>query len=39
MDQGFNEVINLPFVKQKSNIRIDNALDSNKKYMRSNLKE
>lgn len=39
MDQGFNEVINFPFVKQKSNIRIDNALDSNKKYMRSSLKE
>ena len=37
---GFYEVINFPFTKEKQeiSIEIDNPLDSNKKYLRSNLK-
>ena len=39
LDNGFFEVINSPFVKNKSNnsIKVDNPLDSNKKYLRTNL--
>jgi phenylalanyl-tRNA synthetase beta chain len=39
LDQGFYEVINSPFVGSDSSnsISIDNPLDSNKKYLRSNL--
>jgi phenylalanyl-tRNA synthetase beta chain len=39
IDQGFYEVINPPFVKIDSNksIRIDNPLDSNKEYLRTNI--
>ena len=37
---GFTEVVNFPFVKEKSkdSISIDNPLDSNKRYMRTSLK-
>ena len=36
---GFNEVINDPFVCEKTHesIRVDNPLDSNRKYLRSNI--
>ena len=36
---NFNEVINFPFVevKHKKSIKIDNPLDSSKKYLRSDL--
>lgn len=38
---GFNEVINLPFIKSKNDsaIRIDNPLDSNREFLRTDLKE
>ena len=37
---GFYEVINNPFVKSKAPhaIKVDNPLDSNRKYLRTNLK-
>ena len=39
LDNSFFEVINSPFVKNKLNnsIEVDNPLDSNKKYLRTNL--
>ena len=39
IDHGFYEVINFPFSDEKSidSIKIDNPLDSNKEYMRTNL--
>ncbi len=39
LDNGFYEVINSPFVKNKSNnsVEVDNPLDTNKKYLRTNL--
>lgn len=39
LDQGFYEIINSPFVGSDSSnsISVDNPLDSNKKYLRSNL--
>jgi len=41
LDKGFYEVINSPFVGDGSSnsISVDNPLDSNKKYLRSNLTE
>ena len=39
IDNGFNEVINFPFVKENNNIELDNSLDVNKRFMRKNLKE
>tara|TARA_B100000287_G_scaffold418561_1_gene455704 strand:+ start:3647 stop:5557 length:1911 start_codon:yes stop_codon:yes gene_type:complete len=41
LDEGFYEVINTPFVGDGSSnsISVDNPLDSNKKYLRSNLIE
>ncbi len=41
LDEGFYEIINSPFVGSDSSnsISIDNPLDSNKKYLRSNLTE
>ena len=41
LDEGFYEVINAPFVGNGSSnsISVDNPLDSNKKYLRSNLTE
>ncbi len=39
VDNGFYEVINFPFTKNKSKIKLDNPLDSNKKYFRDQLKE
>ena len=41
LDEGFYEVINSPFVGDGSSnsISVDNPLDSNKKYLRSNLTE
>ena len=41
LDEGFYEVINAPFVGDGSSnsISVDNPLDSNKKYLRSNLTE
>ena len=36
---GFNEVINQPFSKSKSNIKVDNPIDSNKPFMRDNLRD
>ena len=41
LDEGFYEVINSPFVGDGSSnsISVDNPLDSNKKYLRSNLIE
>ena len=41
LDEGFYEVINAPFVSDVSSnsILVDNPLDSNKKYLRSNLTE
>ena len=41
-DNGFSEVINSPFVSnqnEKTGIEIDNPLDSNRKFLRTNLKE
>jgi phenylalanyl-tRNA synthetase beta chain len=40
-DKGFYEVINFPFVSEndKNSILIDNPLDSNKKYVRTNLQD
>ena len=41
-DNGFSEVINFPFVtnqNEKTGIQIDNPLDSNRKFLRTNLKE
>ena len=39
LDHGFYEVINFPFSNEKciDSIKIDNPLDSNKEYMRTNL--
>ena len=39
LDHGFYEVINAPFVSNSSgkSIKVDNPLDSNKKYLRTNL--
>ena len=39
LDNGFYEVINSPFVKtySDSSIEVDNPLDSNKKYLRTNI--
>ncbi len=39
INNGFNEIINDPFVGKKSNesIKLDNPLDSNKKYLRLNV--
>ena len=41
VDNGFYEVINFPFVKNNhsESIKIDNPLDSNKEYLRTNLRE
>ena len=41
LDEGFYEIINSPFVGSDSSnsISVDNPLDSNKKYLRSNLTE
>ena len=41
IDNGFNEVINNPFVKDgsKDAIKIDNPLDSNKTFIRTDLKQ
>lgn len=39
LDQGFYEVINSPFVNSSSDasIRVDNPLDSNREYLRTNV--
>ena len=39
LDQGFYEVINSPFVNSSSNvsIKVDNPLDSNREYLRTNI--
>lgn len=41
IDNGFFEVINFPFssVSNKSAIKLDNPLDSNRTYLRTNLKD
>ncbi len=41
IDNGFFEVINNPFISSKinSSIKLDNPLDSNRKYLRTDLKE
>ena len=41
IDEGFYEVINNPFVGEnnKESVLIDNPLDSNRKYLRTNLKD
>ena len=41
VDEGFYEVINNPFVGEniKESVLIDNPLDSNRKYLRTNLKD
>ena len=41
INKGFNEIINDPFVAEKNtkSITIDNPLDSNRSYLRTNLKE
>jgi len=41
VDKGFYEVINAPFVSQKTknSIEVDNPLDSNRKYLRTNIEE
>ena len=41
IDNGFNEVINNPFVEKRYNesIKVDNPLDSNRTYMRTTLKD
>jgi phenylalanyl-tRNA synthetase beta chain len=41
-DNGFSEVINSPFVSnqnEKTSIQVDNPLDSNRKFLRTSLKE
>ena len=40
VDNGFFEVINFPFCidKNKESIEVDNSLDSNKKYLRTDMK-
>ena len=40
IENGFSEVINFPFVgnKEDNSISVDNPLDSNRKYLRTNLK-
>tara|TARA_B100000401_G_scaffold437247_1_gene382417 strand:+ start:21838 stop:23748 length:1911 start_codon:yes stop_codon:yes gene_type:complete len=39
IDNGFSEVVNIPFASEKGNskISIDNPLDQNKKYLRTNI--
>lgn len=39
IDNGFSEVVNIPFTSEKGNskISIDNPLDQNKRYLRTNL--
>ena len=39
IDNGFYEVINFPFSKDKSDIEIDNPLDKNKSFYRNKLRE
>ena len=41
IDHGFFEVINSPFIKYEANnaLKVDNPLDSNRKYIRTSLKE
>ena len=41
LDHGFYEVINSPFVGQRSkeSIKVDNPLDSNREYLRTNIKD
>ncbi|MDC3113764.1 phenylalanine--tRNA ligase subunit beta [Gammaproteobacteria bacterium] len=41
IDNGFYEVINFPFVDEssKESVLIDNPIDSNKKYLRLNMKQ
>lgn len=41
LNNGFNEVINNPFVGKKdiNSIKVDNPLDSNKNYLRTELKD
>ena len=41
IDSGFYEVINFPFMPKQSSdaIKVDNPLDSNKGYLRTNLKD
>ena len=36
---GFNEVINQSFVSSKTNIKVDNPIDSNKSYLRDSIKD
>ncbi len=40
INEGFYETVNNPFVKEssKESVEVDNPLDSNKKYLRTNLK-
>ena len=39
LDHGFYEVINFPFIAKKSDesIKVDNPLDSNRRYLRTNI--
>lgn len=41
VEEGFNEVVNNPFVSahSKESVKIDNPLDSNKQYLRTQLKD
>ena len=41
IDNGFYEVINNPFSSDKTNnsVQVDNPLDSNKNFLRANLKK
>ncbi len=41
IDRGFNEVINMPFSdhNHKESINIDNPIDSNKRFLRTNIKD
>ena len=41
LDHGFYEVINSPFVfkENKKSIKVDNPLDSNRQYLRTNIKD
>lgn len=41
IDNGFYEVINFPFIANKSinAVRVDNPLDSNKQFLRTNLRD
>lgn len=41
INEGFYEVINNPFVSSsiKESVKVDNPLDSNRKYLRTNLKD